>query len=359
MLSRRREAVLSAGLVVASILTGLVALELGCRLLKGPRWLWHWPNLARVLDDEAKRDSEGWAIYDPFLGYIPRPNSRTEYGTFDEMGLRIDPSAPTPLTSGPILATGGSLTLGDEVADPETWPAMLQRHLRMPVINAGGSGYGIDQAVLRAELVAVRTQPTALIVSFTSDNLWRNEMRRLWGVGKPYLIAQPDGTLTTGNVPVPTSHDLPFLQRMFGWSVLIDVLVDRLDASGTPWRSEWRAGNERALPQGAGLDVACTLMRRLAALEIPVLVVAQYEPAAWRAEGRQAEQRQENQQVLDCARRAKLGAIDTFDMLDRKVKRDGLYSIFLVEHHNATGNALIAEAIAEVLAGLLPPRPMR
>jgi hypothetical protein len=49
----------------------------------------------------------------------------------------------------PVLVTGDSFSEGEEVKDGETWPAYLQGLLRRRVINAGVSGFALDQAVLR------------------------------------------------------------------------------------------------------------------------------------------------------------------------------------------------------------------
>ena len=53
---------------------------------------------------------------------------------------------------GPLtLAAGDSFTFGDEVNDDESWPAALEQLTGRRVINAGVPGFGLDQAVLRAE----------------------------------------------------------------------------------------------------------------------------------------------------------------------------------------------------------------
>ena len=52
----------------------------------------------------------------------------------------------------PILAVGDSYTYGEEVGENDSWPAQLQRIKNQRVLNAGVSGYGFDQSVLRAEL---------------------------------------------------------------------------------------------------------------------------------------------------------------------------------------------------------------
>jgi hypothetical protein len=86
------------------------------------------------------------------------------------------------------------------------------------------------------------------------------------------------------------------------------------------------------------------LMRRLASLGLPVLVVAQYDPDAWSADTRLAsEQRRIASVVLRCAEQAGLMTLDTHDALSA----GGGARLFMPEGHlGAVGNALTARAIA-------------
>ena len=49
------------------------------------------------------------------------------------------------------------------------------------------SAYGIDQMVLRAEIVAPEVKPAAIVLSFIADDVRRAEMKRVWGAEKPYF----------------------------------------------------------------------------------------------------------------------------------------------------------------------------
>src|SRR5690242_1310419 len=86
-------AVLSA-MVLCSFLVGLVAAELGLRLLRGTDWLWHWPNLVA---EERKlkwvRGDDGPAVHDPQLGFIGRPDFRFPLlmESHDANGWRVTP----------------------------------------------------------------------------------------------------------------------------------------------------------------------------------------------------------------------------------------------------------------------------
>lgn len=69
-----------------------------------------------------------------------------------EDGLRVVPGAP-PLSqeAATVVALGDSFTFGMGVADDETWPARLQRHLNFGgpgsyrVVNMGTISYGVQQ----------------------------------------------------------------------------------------------------------------------------------------------------------------------------------------------------------------------
>jgi hypothetical protein len=50
-----------------------------------------------------------------------------------------------------ILIAGDSYTVGNAVGDEDTYPAELERILKVPTANLGVSGYGPDQALLKLE----------------------------------------------------------------------------------------------------------------------------------------------------------------------------------------------------------------
>jgi len=329
---------------------GFLVLEVGARLLRGPQALLHWPN--RLMQRQAQFDQqvESRFIRDPRLGYVPRPDYHSPHFNHDAQGMRVTGSASGIAETPPLLATGDSYTYGDEVADAETWPAALQRILKRRTINAGVNGYGLDQSVLRTEIVAPAIRPAAIVLSFVADDLTRAEMEHLWGAEKPYFTLASDGTAVLRNVPVPDDPaertHWSVWQRAFGWSMVIDAIASRLEDDGA-----WSIGNVRATAAGTGAKLACPLMQRLARLDLPLLVVAQYEPGVW---GNNATYREEqhrlSRHVLDCAKAAGFATLDTFDLLKKAVKADGVKTIYVDQHPSGKGNELIAGAIAAELA---------
>ena len=346
-------------LVAGSILFTLFAVEIGCRLLRGPAALWSWKNY--VLDERrklAERNQGSRFTLDPTLGYVQRAGYDSENIHYDADGFRVVPPLPAGARPGLVLATGDSFTQGDEVADAETWPAILQAALGQKVVNAGVAAYGIDQTVLRTEQLAARLRPSLVIVGFIADDLRRAEMSRTWGAPKPYFEPRPDGTIELRNVPVPPppnpADTLDFWQRAFGWSIALDTF---LEMKG--WRYEWVIDHQRALPPGTGERLlACPLMQRLAALGIPVLVVAQYDFYVWVDAEFGAEQHRQSKAVLACAEKAGLAAVDTYEATEKAVKGDGLRTVYRAWHPGPVGYRLIAREIEAGLArkGYIPPR---
>jgi hypothetical protein len=343
----------SLGLLLASIVVGLVVLELGLRIWSGT-WILQWPNFvlgARTVHNsrEAQR-----FVDDDRLGYVPRPGFTANGISFDGEGLRRNGDAQISSADWPIVAAGDSYTYGDEVTDGQTWPAHLQALTGQRVLNGGVSGYGFDQSVLRAERIAEKSHPAAIVVSFIADDIRRMEMKRLWGGEKPYFDIEGDG-LTLRNVPVPPRPDpwstLNFWQRAFGWSYLLQYSVEHFGF-------EWFDNRIRVHPDGTGERIACLLTGRLATLQrssgARVLVMAQYDPFVWQDAEFATKQRYIGAGLLDCAAKQGLAVLDTFDAL--ATAKGGPRSLYGQWHLNDAGNRLTADLVRRALTQVPLPR---
>jgi hypothetical protein len=337
-------------LIAGSLLVGLILLELGIRLGQGHDGLTHWPNL--VLEERVRRSGDGRMIYDARLGFVPRPGLSNDGLHYDDHGFRLSPVAPTsastaPLTEPPILVVGDSFAHGDEVSDGETWPARLQALTGRRVVNAAVSAYGIDQTVLRAESVVAEVRPAALILGFIADDVRRSEMSRTWGAEKPYFTLE-DGRPVLRNVPVPRSprpqDTLSIWQRLFGRSLLVDFVLRRLG-----WQYEWAIDHVRVLSPREGEELLCPLMRRVADLRLPTLVVAEYDSYVWRDPGYAPVVRALSQKVLACAASAGLATLDMYEPMEDAVKQRGVAALYRVAHPGPDGTRLAAERIAAEL----------
>lgn len=341
----------SLALLLGAVTVGLACLELGLRIWLSTEKLTYWPNFvlqARTVHDERE---QARMVHDPLLGYTPRPLYAAPGVTFDADGLRLNGDAPAGDDTRTILAVGDSYTFGDEVADGETWPAHLQRLTGRRTMNAGVSGYGLDQSVLRAERLAAASPPSLIVVGFIADDIRRTELSRIWGAEKPFF--EIDGKqLTLGNAPVPPRPEaqdtLNFWQRTLGYSYLVDFVLRRLDLM-----HDWFGDHVRVHAPGTGERIACLLTSRLGELKrssgADIVVLAQYDPVVWQSEAFAAEQRDMTQRLLACAQEQGLRTIDSFDTLAAWQGDGGPAGLYVLWHMSDEGNRLVAELIAEAL----------
>lgn len=342
-------------LVLASIVVSLMVLEVGCRLARGPAWLLDWHNLVLAERRTTRSSGGGRLVHDERLGFVNHAGYARDGVTYDVHGYRLTPTSATGLADPPVLVVGDSYAHGDELSDAETWAALIQPLIGRRVVNAGVSGYGLDQAVLQAEIVAADVHPAAIVLAFIADDLRRSEMRRVWGVEKPYFTLM-NGVLVEHNVPVPQPPDpadtLDIWQRLFGWSVLVDTVLRHQG-----WQYEWALDHARVLARGEGEKLACPLLAHLAGLGLPGLVVAEYDPYAWRDADYRREQQRISARVLDCARAAGFATLDLFTAVDAAVRAHGYAGVFRTSHPGPLGAEVAAKEIAAALrADHIPPR---
>lgn len=290
---------------------------------------------------------------DANIGWVPKENitaldrtSKSPVHTLD-YGLR---STGIPIKTGNkrIMAIGDSFTWGDQVGDDETWPAYLQQKTKTTVFNAGVSGYGLDQSILRAEALAPLLRPTHIVFEFIAHDIIRCGWGKAWGLPKPYFLIK-DNDLVLHNVPVPslilnTQPKLGFTRDWLGRSYLANAILFRIAPS---W---WLADlGYTFLEVGQQQDeVACHLIKRLKRLShktgIKILLVAQYE------ENLSPQEIDRTKKLLVCATARGITTLDLLPLMTAmRNKGKETYSRFISWHHTATGNELIAENIANKL----------
>jgi lysophospholipase L1-like esterase len=144
--------------------------------------------------------------------------------------------------------------------------------------------------------------------------------------------------------PPAPADTLSFWQRLLGHSLLVDTVLRHQG-----WQYEWSIDHVRVLPPEQGERQVCPLMQRLAALGVPTLVVAEYDPYYW-ADGEYAKEvRRITGLVVGCADRAGLATLDMFDAIDAAVRERGLRAIYGDAHPSPAGTAIAARRIAEAL----------
>jgi hypothetical protein len=275
-----------------------------------------YPNLATL--DRRNNDiiMSPHMRYDELLGHQPLEGvAGTFLGrpiSFSADGLRNHNLNLAPMQGPVVLAVGDSFTEGWAVGDDETWPAHLERDTGWRVLNAGVRGYGLDQMVLRAERLAPRVKPRAIVLAFIEDDINRAGLTIRQGFRKPYFVPAGE-TIELRGVPVPrtpVSDAFDVVRRVLGYSYLIDFVMRRLDAVDL-WRGDtFKSGVDGDL-------VSCRLMGRFAALarreDAKGIVVAFPLDIAKVGARDAATIRARVTRVLDCARRAGLATLDAYE----------------------------------------------
>ena len=307
------------------------------------------------------------AAFDADLGHIPRPGSAEAYNPWNKRvtigahGVRSNGNTRASEAGDRrvVLAVGDSFVFGDEVSDHETWPAHLERLLGRNVINAGVFGYGIDQAILRAERMSDEFDVETLLVGFIPDDIVRTEFSVRTGAAKPYFAIE-EGNLVRRNDPVPDIRpktiDIGLLRSIFGHSYFLNWAMHRLGMHEWWYVGHWKKQRVHA----RGLEVACLLARRLAKFSkrrnTRAILLAQYllnhivEPLPDFSRRELALARS----FLDCARSAGLEVLDLYRPLREAHDRDpaAVTAYFSGIHGHMTdeGNRFVAERIGKFLA---------
>src|SRR5262249_54734766 len=195
--------------------------------------------------------------YDPELGWRIKSNVAVSgFNTLD-YGIRKN-GREHGIRTGGMLAVGDSFTVGWDVADEESWPALLEQLTATPVVNGGVAGYGIDQSIMRAEQLLPVVRPSVLLVGMLRDDIKRANFSA-YGLPKPYYVVDNNG-LVLRNSPVPkgttTGTIWLSVRHWLGHSLIADRLMAKLDPMG------WY-GYTYAHIQNDPVDVACKLLQRL------------------------------------------------------------------------------------------------
>ena len=147
--------------------------------------------------------------FDDELGWSNRPefNGRHTSHQFDvavrtdRHGYRVGADQPDRPTS--ILAIGDSMTFGWGVEFDETCSSRLGKRLGVGVRNAGVSGYGAGQQLLRLrQTLSQHPTPRVVLVTHVPNDL--EETARGWSYGgnKPRFAANDGGKLELLGAPV-------------------------------------------------------------------------------------------------------------------------------------------------------------
>ena len=326
-----------------SLLAGFLILEIAARVFAGEYRLQNfW---------QARYDNPVYNEYSADLGWQPKPGfywlpNQNIHVTVLPTGLRSNGDqninqANSQLT---ILAVGDSFTFGGQVNDEETWPAQLEKEGAGRVLNGGVDGYGIDQIVLRAELLASQFHPDVLVVSFIPDDLARTQLS-LRGLYKPYF------ELVEGNLKLHLDHMQPMspasrwstrLRKVFGYSYLVHVLMVRY------WPDFWSQGRTRTIQvHNDGIAVSCALLDRLTSLAATV-PIRKIVLLVQMGSDIDAQQIAMLQPVLACAQRNNLEIVDLrIPLYALWSTNPDEYRTLFRGHMTPQGNAFVANYLVQ------------
>ena len=317
-------------LIALGLLAACVLIELSVRIATHSLLTWE------------SKESEDYFVTDPLLGRVPKDGVSLRHPkgftmTIGEHGTRrngqSEPYPPRPVT----LVVGDSFAFGDGVDDRDSWPAILEQLTGQRVVNGAVPGFGLDQAVLRAEQLAPLYDPSSIIVGFIPHDVLRCEMSYWSGQAKPYFEFDDSGRLVLHAAPVPPARPFAAIKRLLSKSVTLELLF----APFLHWE-----GPLQEVVHRRGVEVACRLMDRLAALgqarNARIVVVAQPQQPDETAEDLRLKDA-----VLACARAAQLSALDLFPHIEAlpSAQRIALFP----RHMSAEGNRTVATQIAEFL----------
>ena len=216
------------------------------------------------------------------LGWTLRPGGASGLYHASASGRR-EPE-PGPLGPGErrVLAFGDSYTHGDEVADGESWPAVLSERPDVAVSNFGVPGYGPDQAYLRWEAEGAGEGPATVVIALLSVDLPRTLTRF-----HPYLnpegalpMGKPRFTLDSGGLtllpnPLPSLHaysdlladEAGGLARLGEGDELFasrphEGPLDALALGRLARLAWWSAGDERARLDALAVEITLAIVTR-------------------------------------------------------------------------------------------------
>lgn len=316
--------------IALGLVAGLVLVELAVRIATGS------------LTSPGGGDGGEYGVTDPMVGRVPRPDLsvRVPKGGFTistgAHGTRNNGNPPPAGSEPPVLVVGDSFAFGDEVDDAQSWPAFLERALDRRVINAAVPGFGLDQAVLRAEQLVPIYRPAAIVVGVIPHDVLRCEMSYWSGNPKPYFTLDERG-LQYQPAPIPAPRRFAALRGLLAHSVALELVFARQ----LHWQGPYV---QQAHTQGRA--VACALTARLAELGRAqgirvVLLIHPQEPES------SAEQRDIAIGLAACAGANQLTVVDLFPVFDAETPaaRAALFD----GHLTPDGNRLVAAALARAL----------
>lgn len=155
--------------------------------------------------------------FDSTLGWRYRASYADPHNTTNAQGFRATRLyGPTPRgCTVRAAAFGDSFVYGNEVDDPDAWPAAAEGMFPdLEILNYGVGGYGLDQAYLRYITEGTALSPHVVVIGFDPDDLGRlvNVYRRFLSIReiplvKPRYVVGAGGALELVPTPIRRLSD--------------------------------------------------------------------------------------------------------------------------------------------------------
>jgi hypothetical protein len=336
-------------MVFVGVLLGLcllaAAVELGARLAHGmPLPFGKVPLSAHSRHPFFKDNA---AIrYHPRLGWTLTPNMRAEtHGlSTDAYGNRLPSSSPRDLPVGAIAACGNSFAAGSDVVDKDSWPALVEARVSIPVINASCGGWGADQVLMRADEMLTLARPRVLIVDLFGFDFQRAEFATYHYARKAYFVLS-GSDLKLKDCPVPVFNDIPapIIDHSYATYLVAQWIRRKRDIKPELYH--------RSSPETTGLEITKRLLARLKAKAdrqgTRTVLLVQYAGNELRE---RKEQFDEVVSLLAHARSLAIEIVDTWAQWRGILHGDpaGFDALFTPGGHLwPAGNQLIADALSD------------
>jgi hypothetical protein len=329
----------------------LISIFLICIAIEGGTRIYYSKPLFELVDYRGvswRSYAQGLpAQFNESLGWIPLPGfsgTSNMWGTevtILKEGIRSNGNNLRLELNKSVLVVGDSFTFGDEVSNQETWPAILERLIRRPVINAGVFAYGTDQAFLRLKSLIPEYKPDTIIFSFIRRDIERCENSSVAGVNKPYFVIV-NNSLSLMNVPVKNNPVQPdIVSRILGHSYFFHITMMKLNPN---W---WLRGgyiNYENLTGYKGDQITCLLFKELETIvkankikHVYILIQQEHLDSP----------DTQTDYVLACLNKKIFQVIDLRKNLSEvKTRDESRYnSFFKINHMSFSGNQYVAEKI--------------
>lgn len=151
----------------------------------------------------------------------------------------VDYSYQKPKDTLRVLVLGDSFTIGYEVAQEETYSAVLERELKKQgmkaeVINAGVSGFSNAEELVFLEQEGVRYQPDVVVLGYYGNDFLDNVQTGLFGLSEGKLVVQ-------SKTYAPAAGIRDFLNSFspYRWLSEHSYFHNYLNQVATVWIKDW------------------------------------------------------------------------------------------------------------------------